>query len=69
MFIYRGYNGRGPMMLVSFIIDGNRQEGTWLVVKHNALRWVKTNNAPSKRSPWQIPIAHGMIVTSRLQWL
>lgn len=38
MLIYRGYNGRGPMMLVLSIMDGNKQEGKWLVVKHNALK-------------------------------
>jgi len=32
-------------------MDGNRQEGKWLVIEHNALRWVKANNASPKRSP------------------
>jgi len=62
---------RGLMIWVSSIIDGNRQEGKWLVVEHKALKWAKANNGPPKRSHWRIPIINGMIVTSpsRLQWL
>jgi hypothetical protein len=59
------------MMLVSSAMDENKQERKWLIIKHSALRWAKTNNASSKISPWQIPIAYGMIVTSSswLWWL
>jgi hypothetical protein len=32
-------------------MDGNRQEGKQIVVKHKALKWAKANNAPFKESP------------------
>jgi hypothetical protein len=51
----------GPMMWVSFAMDGNRQEGKWLVVEHKALKWVKANNAPPKGSPWWVPMADGWL--------
>jgi hypothetical protein len=38
----------GPMMWVSTIMDGNRQEGKWLTIKRKALKtlkWAKTNSA------------------------
>jgi hypothetical protein len=38
MFICRGYNGGGPMLLVLFTMDGNKQEEKWLIVEHNALK-------------------------------
>jgi len=62
---------KGPMMWVSFTMGGNRQEEKWLVVKPKALKWAKANSAPPKGSPWQIPMANGMIMTSpsRLRWL
>jgi hypothetical protein len=31
------------MMWVSFAMDGNKQEGKWLVIEHKALKWAKTN--------------------------
>ncbi len=46
------------MMWVSFVMDGNRQEGKWLTIKPKALKWPKVNNPPSKdhldESPWQM---------------
>jgi hypothetical protein len=38
MFICKGYNGRGLMMLVSSAMDENKQERKWLIIKHSALR-------------------------------
>jgi hypothetical protein len=29
-------------------MDENRQEKKWLIIKHKALKWVKTNSAPLK---------------------
>ncbi len=71
MFICIGYNGGGPMMWMSFIIDGNKQYGKWLIVERNALKWAKANNAPPKGSPWLAPIVDGMIMTlsSWSRWL
>jgi hypothetical protein len=43
-------------MWMSFAMDGNTQEGKWLVIKCKTLKWAKTNNAPCKdldKSPWQ----------------
>jgi len=59
------------MMWMLFIMDGNRQEKKWLVVKHNALKWAKANNASPKKLFWRVPMANGMIVTlsSWLWWL
>jgi len=41
---------------VSFAMDGNRQEGKWLTIKHKTLKWAKVNSAPPKdhfdRFPW-----------------
>jgi len=64
----------GPMMWVSSTMDGNRQEGKWLIIECKALKWVKENNVPPpapKRSLWQLSMVNGMIMTSpsRLQWL
>ncbi len=71
MFICKWYNGRGPMVWMSSIMDGNKHEGKWLVAKYNAFRWTKENNAPPKWSPWQVPMANGMTMTSPSQfwWL
>ncbi len=41
----------GPMMWMPSAMDGNRQDGKWLAVKGNALRWIKENNAPPKGLP------------------
>jgi tRNA(Phe) wybutosine-synthesizing methylase Tyw3 len=59
------------MLLVLFTMDGNKQEEKWLIVEHNALKWIKANNALSKRSHGRVPMANGMIVTStsQLRWL
>jgi hypothetical protein len=38
------------MMGVSFTMDGIRQEGNLLVVKHKSLKWVKANNARPQES-------------------
>jgi hypothetical protein len=35
-------------MWMSFAMDGNRQEGKWLIAKCKALKWAKTNSAPPK---------------------
>jgi len=52
VFICKKYiKERGFMMWMLSAMDGNRQEGKWLVIEHNALRWVKANNASPKRSP------------------
>jgi hypothetical protein len=57
MFICKGYTeGGGAMMWISFVMDGNKQEGKWLTRECNALRWAKANNAPPKRSPWWVEI-------------
>jgi len=53
----------GLMMWVSFAMDKNKQEGKWLTMECNASKWIKANNAFSKGSPSQVPIAKGMIVT------
>jgi hypothetical protein len=37
------------MMWASSIMDGNRQEGKWLVIERKALKWAKTNSAPPQR--------------------
>jgi hypothetical protein len=45
MFICVGYSGGGrPMMWISFVMDGNKQKRNWLIIKHNALKWIKANN-------------------------
>jgi len=36
------------MMWVSFAMDRNKQEGKWLALERNALKWVKANNVPPK---------------------
>jgi hypothetical protein len=36
---------------MSFAMDGNKQKGKQLAIKHKALKWVKANNAPLKGSP------------------
>jgi hypothetical protein len=48
----KGYNGGGSMMWMSFVMDRNKQEGKWLTIQRNALKWAKANNAPPKGSPW-----------------
>jgi hypothetical protein len=30
-------------------MDGNRQEGKWLVIERKALKWAKANSAPPPR--------------------
>jgi hypothetical protein len=42
----------GPMMWMSFTLNGNRQEKKWLVVEHRALKWDRANNSSLKGSPW-----------------
>ncbi len=42
----------GPMMWMSFAMDGNKQKGKQLAIKRKALKWAKTNSAPSKGSFW-----------------
>jgi hypothetical protein len=74
MFICRWYNWieGGPMMWMSSTMDGNRQEGKWLIIECKALKWVKPNNAPPPQgSLWRVSMVDGMIMTSssRLQWL
>ncbi len=64
--------GRGPMIWMSFTMDGNRQERKWLIViKHKTLKWIKVNSAPPKGSFCQVPMVDGMTMTSlsQLQWL
>jgi hypothetical protein len=39
------------MIWVSFVMDGNKQKGKWLVVKRKALKWVRANNSLPKGSP------------------
>jgi len=36
------------MMWVSFAMDGNRQEGKWLIVECKALKWTQMNSTPPK---------------------
>jgi hypothetical protein len=36
---------------VSCAINGNKQKEKLLILKHKALKWVKTNNALPKKSP------------------
>jgi hypothetical protein len=40
----------GLMMWVSSAMDGNKQEGKWLVIKCKALKWVIGNSALLKGS-------------------
>jgi hypothetical protein len=40
-------------MWMLFVMDGNKQEGKWLVIEHKAIKWVKDKCAPPKGSPWQ----------------
>jgi hypothetical protein len=40
-----------PMMRVSFAMDGNRQKGKQLIIKHKTLKWAKENITPPKGSP------------------
>ncbi len=42
---------RGLRMWVSFVMDGNRQEKKWLIIKLKALKWTNVNNALPKGSP------------------
>ncbi len=63
VFINKQYNGKGAYDVMSSTMDGNKQKGKWLTIKHSSLKWINANNAPHKRSPWQIPTANGMIVT------
>ncbi len=43
--------GRGPMMWMSFAMDGNRWERKRLIIiEHKTLKWIKVNNAPPKGS-------------------
>ncbi len=53
----------GPMMWMSFVMDGNKQKSKELIVKHKALKWVKTNSAFPKRSTWRVFMVDGMSVT------
>ncbi len=41
---------KGPMMWVSFIIDGNKEEGKRLTIKRKVLKWARANSAPPKGS-------------------
>jgi hypothetical protein len=41
----------GLMMWVSSAMDGNRQEGKQLIIKHKVLKWAKANNVIPKGSP------------------
>jgi len=50
------------MMWVLYAMDGNRQEGKQLVIKCNALKWTKVNNALPKGSLWQVSMVDGMTV-------
>ncbi len=43
---------KGPMMCVSYAMDGNRQEGKQLIIERKTLKWAKTNIALLKGSPW-----------------
>jgi hypothetical protein len=43
---------RGPMMWVSYAMDGNNEERKWLAVERKALKWANVNSAPPKGSPW-----------------
>jgi hypothetical protein len=58
-------------MWVSSTMDGNRQEGKWLIIEYNALKWAKVNSALPKGPPWWVPMVNGMIMTSPswLWWL
>ncbi len=40
----------GLMTWMSFAMDENKQEGKWLVVKQEALKWPKLNSALPKGS-------------------
>jgi hypothetical protein len=57
----------GPMMWMSFTMDGNKQEMKWLVVKQKTLKWANANSAPSKGSLSWVPMAKGMTMTSPSQ--
>jgi hypothetical protein len=37
--------GKGPMMWMLFTMDGNKQEGKWLIVKCKAIKWANINSA------------------------
>jgi hypothetical protein len=52
MFICEWYNwrGGGAMMWMSYAMDGNKQEGKQLGIKHSALKWIKVNNVFPKGS-------------------
>ncbi len=50
MFICNDIIEKGLMMWVSFAMDGNKQEGKWLVIKCKALKWVNGNSALPKGS-------------------
>jgi len=45
-------------MWMLFTMDGNRQEGNWLVRDCKTLKWAKMNSVPPKdhlvESPWQM---------------
>jgi hypothetical protein len=38
-------------MWMSFVMDGNKQDGKLLVIKRKGLKWAKMNDAPFKGSP------------------
>ncbi len=44
------------MIWMSFVMDGNKQEGKWLIVECKALKWAKANSASPNdhldESPW-----------------
>jgi hypothetical protein len=60
-----------PMMWMSFIMVGNKQEGKWLIIECKALKWIKANSAPPKGSLCWVPMVNGTIVTSisQLWWM
>jgi len=43
---------------MSSTMDGNEQEGKWLILEHKALKWAKANNGPPKyhlgKFPWKM---------------
>jgi hypothetical protein len=45
----------GPMMWVSFAMDGNRQKRKQLAIKYKTLKWAKKNITPPKGSPLSQP--------------
>jgi len=56
----------GPMMWLSFAMDGNRQEKKWLIMEHKTSKWVNADSAPPKGSFWRVPMIKWVTMTHKI---